>query len=288
MPVSPEEFDRQFTIVVSGAERTRGVLYFFCLVLITGIVFFFEDAFNTTGLRLRIMNGANACLGQTLAPASPVPLSNYESPCKFYYDYVRDNYQINIPKEINVPKAPAADVMDKQAETAFLEKYKAVLRDATDSLSTTVPVLNIKIDRNTGLILQNSMGVTVLFILLISLQAERKSLVTAPEMIGGDYFRAKAILDTHVFSRMSAGQIFLFSAVFLPAAMQGYRVFQDFFRDYDIVMEVYRSFGPLYLACEAGSLAAVLFLGFSCFLEARELAKMLESIEQQAGAVPDA
>ena len=282
MPGTTEDFDRQFEIVVSGAKRTRGVLYIFCLVLIIGIVFFFEDAFNTTGRHLQIMNGANACLGQKLVWASPVPLPNYKSPCKFYYDYVRDNYQINIPKEINVPNYPAPEVMDKQAEMAFSEKYKAVLRDATESLSTTVPVLNIKIDRNTGLILQNSMSVAVLFILLLSLQAERKSLVTAAEMTGGDYFRAKAILDTHVFSRISAVQIFLWSAIFVLVAMLLVRIVQS-----KIVISVYGcGWGLVYLALEAGSLALVLFVARLCFLEARALTSSLRRIEHKIGEKP--
>jgi hypothetical protein len=285
VPAATEDFDRQFTIVVSGAERTRGVLYFFFLVLIVGIVFFFEDAFNTTGRRLEIMNGANACLGKKLAPAGAVPLSGYDGAlCDFHYRYVRDHYQINIP-----PSPEAAD-MDEQAKTAFAEKYKSVLRDATDSLSTTVPILNVKIDRNTGLILQNSLGVMVLFVLLLSLRAERISLVTMREMIGGaysrqeNYFRARSVLDTHVFSRISAGQIFLFWVLFAPTAMQSYRIYQDFFVYFKTVMEVYGyGWGFVYLACEGASLALVLFVGFRCFREAKALTLSLDHIEQQVG-----
>jgi hypothetical protein len=283
MPAEAVDFDRQFTIVTSGAVRTRGVMYFFCLVLIVGIVFFFEDAFNTTGRRLEIMNGANACVGMKLAPASSVPLSGYGNNCGFHYQYVRGYYHINIPL------APESVEMDEYAKTAFLEKYKAVLRDATDSLSTTVPILNIKIDRNTGLILQNALGVMVLFVLLLSIRAERKSLATMSEMIGGayfreeNYFRGRAVLDTHVFSRISAGQIFLFSAVFAPAAFQSYRIYQDF-ASYKTVIEVYGTgWGPIYLACEGGSLALVLFVGFRCFREAKALISSLEHIEQQIG-----
>lgn len=289
MPAPAEDFDRQFSIVVSGAERTRGAMYFFCLVLIVGIVFFFEDAFNTTGRRLEIMNGANACFGGKLPPASAVPLPNYDATCGFHYQYVRSHYQINIQA------SPDTLEIDEQARMAFAEKYKAVLRDATDSLSTTVPILNIKIDRNTGLILQNSLGVTVLFILLLSLRAERRALATMREMIGGayfreqNYFRARAVLDTHVFSRISAGQVFLFSAIFAPVAMQSYRIYQDFFPFYKTVIEVYEDvLGPIYLACEGGSLALVLFAGVRCLHEARALTSSLGDIEQQIGVRPAA
>ena len=305
-----DNFDRQFQIVVSGAERTRGILYFFCLVLITGIVFFFEDAFNTTGKRMKIMNGANVCLEQKLAAAAAVPLQGFAGrDCGFHYDYVHENYQLNlgallggaglrtatnlaaVVAPLASPQAAASQkvVVSKPSGSAeddgrfaFREQYKAVLRDYTDSLSTTVPILNIKIDRNTGLILQNSLGAIVLLVLLLSLQAEQKSLGTISRLIARDQFRGRAILDIHMFSRVSAGKMFLFSAVFLPAAMQGYRIYQDFFEDIEIVIQVYGLWkGPAYLVLEAGSLGLVLYLGWRCFFEARQLAKALADIEQR-------
>lgn len=107
MPVSAEDFDRQFGLVVGGAERTRGILYFFCIVLIVNLVFFVEDAFDTPGRRLEIMNAANACLGQKLKPNSPVPAppksgsteprDDNDKNCGFYYRYVANYYHINIP-----------------------------------------------------------------------------------------------------------------------------------------------------------------------------------------------
>lgn len=329
MQIQPEDFDRQFNIVVSGAERTRGILYFFCLILIVNIVFFVEDAFNTTGHRLKIMNAVNACLSEKLEPKANVPLRGFEelpsarAICKFYYDYVTAYYLINIEGILeDIKKAATASALqaaklgapDRPAERrrqsesaptsasgpasassfvmsppltlsaqAFTEKYKVVLRDSTDSLSTNVPLLNIKIDRNTGLILQNSLGAFVMLVLLVSLQAERKSLVTIEQTIGDSYFRAKAVLDTHVFSRLSAGKIFLFSSVFAPAAMQLFRIFQDFWQAKTVVEMYGEVLGYIYLMLEAGSLAAVLFLAYRCSREARELILSLTRVEQRIG-----
>jgi hypothetical protein len=289
VPSSDENFDRQFEIVVSGAERTRGILYFFCLVLIVNMVFFFEDAFNTADRRVEIMSGANACIGANLGPDDKVPLAGYDKGackkafCRFYYDYVGDYYHIKIP----FPR-DASGTLDSFSKEAFTEKYKAVLRDATDSLSTNVPLLNIKIDRNTGLILQNSLGILVLFILALSIQAEAKALVTATEMIGtDDYFRAKAILDTHVFSRISAGRVFLFSAAFAPATMQLYRIYQDFL-EINVAIDVYGTlWGLLYLAFETGSLVLVFFVALHCFWKAKELVGCLERVEEKIGVAPE-
>jgi hypothetical protein len=278
MSVESEDFDRQFGIVVSGAERTRGVMYFFCLVLIVNIVFFFEDAFNTTGRRLEIIGAANACIGQSTAPSGAVPLQfdDKSHTCEFYYNYVSKYYGINIPVAGTIR-------LDLQSEMAFNEKYKALLKDDTESLSTNVPLLNIKIDRNAGLILQNSLGVLVLFVLMLSLEAERKSLNTIGQLIGGNYFRSKAILDTHVFSRLPAGQVFLFAAVFAPAAMQLFRIIQDF-SEYKVVIDVYGGLrGSLYLECELVSLIAVLFVAGRCFSKAKHLNSSLMLFEQQIG-----
>jgi hypothetical protein len=291
MPVSTEDFDRQFSVVVGGAERTRGILYFFCIVLIVNLVFFVEDAFDTPGRRLEIMNGANACLGQKLKPDSAVPSSRDKRStdpddgaaqnCRFYYRYVVNYYHIN------VPATPDTVEMDDLSKTAFLEKYKAVLRDATESLSTTVPFLNIKIDRNTGLILQNSLGALVLFILLLSTQAETKSVVTIGRMVSGsnfrekNHFRAQAVLDTHVFSRLAAGRHFVFVAVFAPPFMQLYKIYQDF-SDYKIVFDAYGNpWGSIYLGSEAGFLVLVSFVGWRCFAAVKRLRSSLDDIEQK-------
>jgi hypothetical protein len=277
---SKEDFDRHFGIVVSGAERTRGALYFFCLVLIVNIVFFFEDAFNTSGRRLDIMSGAVACFGIGLDQAKPVPVSGEfhkrHPDCGYYYKYVKDYYHINIQAD----NPGSADPLTKNV---LFEKYKAVLKDDTDYLSTSIPLLNIRVDRNDGLILQNLLAVIVLAVLAFSVGAERKSLITIGEIAGTDRFRIRAVLDTHVFNRATAGRAVLWLAIFLPVFTQILRLWQDLTEDRRIVLDLYGSkWGSIYLVVEPVTLLATLFVAVSCFLEISGLNRELHELERKA------
>jgi hypothetical protein len=271
------DFDRHFKIVEDGAERTRGILYFFCLVLIVNIVFFYEDAFNTAGSRLYFMSGANACLGKPLEPQEPVPLSAFTENCGYFYNYISKYYQINIPT-VNVAG------MDDQAKFAFKEKYKVLLKDDSDSNSTNVPLLNIRIDRNTGLILQNSMGVIILFVLLLSLEAEVMALVSIGKLTRDDRIKAKAVVDTHIFSRLSAGRAFLVYGVFAPALMQSFRILQDLSQARIVFMLYGTLAGSFYLLSEVVSCGMVTFVAWRCFRKAKELNSVLGSFEQNSSS----
>jgi hypothetical protein len=277
---SKEDFDRHFAIVVSGAERTRGVLYFFCLVLIVNVVFFFEDAFNTSGRRLDIMSGAVACFGSGLDQFKPVPVRGEfykrHPNCGYYYKYAKDYYHINISADD--PKST-----DELTKNVLFEKYKAVLKDDTDYLSTSIPLLNIKVDRNDGLILQNTMAVIILAVLFFSIKAERQSLLTAGTIAGTDRFRIWAILDTHVFNRATAGRAVLWCAVFLPAVMQVYRLWQDLGEDSEVVRDLYGpTWGTIYLIVEPVTLLATLFVAGSCVFQIFRLNRELHELEQKA------
>jgi hypothetical protein len=276
---SKEDFDRHFAIVVSGAERTRGVLYFFCLVLIVNVVFFFEDAFNTSGRRLDIMSGAIACFASDLDQFGPVPVDGdfYERhpDCGYYYKYVRDYYHINIP----VDDLRSTDELTKNV---LFEKYKAVLKDDTDYLSTSIPLLNIRVDRNDGLILQNTMAVIILAVLFFSIKAERQSLITTGTLAGTDRFRISAILDTHVFNRATAGRAVLWCAIFLPVVVQIYRVWQDLTEDSDVVRDLYGpTWGTIYIVVEPVTLLATLFVAVSCIFQISGLNHELHELERK-------
>ena len=271
-----QAFERHFAIIVSGSERTRGVLYFLLITIVVNFVFFFADAFDTAGLRMDIMNGANVCLAQKLGRTDKVPLSGdiytRHETCDFFYDYIHDYYMIDTS---GLPQ------LGKAAEMAFNEKYKASLRDATDDLSTTVPILNIKIDRNDGLILQNTLAAIVISILIISLMAERKSLVTAEQAAGADYFKLKAISDIHVFNRASGGRAFFIMAIFAPVFLQAYRIGQDL-QEHKVATDLYGpGWGTAYLALECVSLVVVFGIGLRCFFEARLLNDQLNRLEQR-------
>jgi hypothetical protein len=274
---SDEIFERHFKILVSGSERTRGVLYFLCLVLVVNVVFFFSDQFDTSGARMAIMNGANACLGQRSDEAAKVDLPGdfyvRNSTCKYFYDYVRNYYGIQI--------SPTS--MNQQAKDAFSEKYKAILKDWTDSYSTNVPILNIKIDRNDGLILQNTLAVIVLAILAISLASERKILQTVMQIAGTDYFRIKAIIDTHVFNRAGVGTLFLIFAVLGPFFLQINRILQDLDpREIKVAKDLFGSFwGTAYLGMEVVSLIVVGLVGLLALVQARGLNRELKDLERR-------
>lgn len=253
------DFERQFKIMVSGGERTRGILYFFCIILVGSLTFFFSDHFDTNLKRLEILDAALNCVNGSLARDALVPLPDFvadkseeEKHCGYYYGYVQRFYRISMD--------------DLQNRTTLItEKRSLVLKQYADASTLSIPVLNTRIDVNSALMFQNSVAAFILYILLLSLRAERKCLTRIESFIDGRPNRAGAILDTHVFLLPSFANTVLWLVVFLPCVALPGKLYDDFsVRDY--VMKLYGpKDGALFYWIEIGSSLVVFILSASCY-----------------------
>jgi hypothetical protein len=282
-----KNFDVNFDLVKSSGDRSRGILYFYCVIVVCSLIYYYEDKLDSPGNRYAIMSAANACIQEKLDGDKTVPLDgfvedikknetggffglNFDDPkkdrklCKFYYNYVRDNYLI-IPLDTK-----------QNPSDAFTAKYKSILQASADDDVTSVPILNIKIDRNLSLIFQNFVSIFVLLILLASLNAERRCLHAIVGLLANNRWRKRAVLNCHVFSRGIFGQawcIFLFLPVF-----QAFKIVDDFegrgfMYDQSSVLQT-----NILLFVEMLSGMVLFACALSCFLVTRKLNRKLLAI----------
>jgi hypothetical protein len=274
-------FDAHFKIVVGGAERTRGILYFFLLVLIVSLMSTVNSYFETGARRLEILNAAVACLGDARQPGDSVPLPGFDKKqekqgdCKYYYDYVENNYkiQIRIPKDMTSPTEP-----EKRSYVALDQKRASVLRLYDDGAFIAIPVVNFRLDVNFQTSLQSLMAAVVLSVLSFSLAAERKALTDIRPLVDGE-LKAKAILNSHVFLQTSTPNRAMWLFLFVPNLIALFAILSDA-KDWEAVLrDLYPGVqGILFYTFEDVAFVICLVVAFICYRRAELLRISLSEI----------
>jgi hypothetical protein len=284
-PNREDSFDLHFKIVSDGAERTRGILYFFCLVLIVSVMSTANSYLRTDERRLEILNGAVACLENGSIESEKVPLKSFDEKqgdqqyCKYYYNYITRNYDLNVrvPVDINKPTEP-----EKHSLASLREKRLDILKQYDDNAFITVPILNFKVDLNFQTSLQSLMSALIFFVLALSLSAEQRALNDIRPFVD-DRMRAKAIINSHVFLRTSALNYLIWLFLFMPTALAAFAIVDDFRVFEAVLRDLYPGRkGWFFYSFEFFAFSACFGLAVTCYWLAYSLRSSLLSIEKRS------
>jgi hypothetical protein len=206
-------------------------------------------------------------------PKDQTPLATLTRDCREYYDYVEKIYAIALLDHKTGRLFP-------EAREVLMERYKLATREAVDNLSTTVPVVGMKIDKNNFFVYGNVIMIIILYILLLSIRSEMRCLQDISPLALGNAARAKAIINSHMFSGQRQGRMaFAWIFLFFPSAMSLTRLYTDA----ETFAIPWKLLGPfwaiLLLVLEVSSLVGLFALAVVCFRCARTLDQELGSLE---------
>ncbi|MHC2318836.1 hypothetical protein ACVIHC_005882 [Bradyrhizobium diazoefficiens] len=287
-PKTSDEFKDHYALIVAGGERTRGILYFFTLLALICVITAANNYFDTAGRRLFVLNAAVACAQNFHQPSDDVPLPNLkpetdaERKCEFYYSYVEAFYRIKTGR-LWTPAPQSGQTLaqlekDQRNEqlAALLEKRTVILKQFDDNDFISVPILNFKVDGNFEVQLQSLVASLVLFVLALSISAEKKALRAASPAIV-ERWQRQIVVNSHVFLRPSRLNIVLWLFLFLPFVTEFAEAARDWDKHEDVLEKLYPGFaGKLFYAFEGFSLLICFALAVTCFVLAYQLRSALK------------
>lgn len=270
-----QDFDDQVKILTSGAERSRGIIYFLGIMTAAILAVVVEsDIFNWAEVRYQEVSKAFLCYTHGLKNKDLVPISNNDDKCQTHYEYVRNNYAIDVP-----------DGFDNQYQyfkswNALSNRYELLTRAYVESASTTLPVIGIRIDRGNVFAFSAFVFAIILYTLKLSLDGQKKCLERMGDLINTDH-RLAIVLSSHMFAAPVKGGNRIWWCLFFPFLLIGGDIFWSFWQYSKI-------FGLQFLFSTGKFYGIQLLLGgflvwcsWVCFKSAQALDNKLYNIENE-------
>jgi hypothetical protein len=260
-----DDFDSHYALIISGGERTRGILYFFTILILVCVITSANNYFDTAGRRLTALNAAVACAQNSTGADKKVPLEAFKPNtteqgfCKFYYDYVEHFYGLKTTY-LAAPSDAASKTSREEELTGLLEKRSVILKQYDDNDFISVPILNFKVDGNFEVQLQSLVAALVLSVLALSISAEIAALRAAGPS-ATKKSQAQLVLHSHVFLRPSKVNAVLWLFLFLPFITEVAEAWRDWDQHEDVLTKLYPGrAGLLFYGFEGASLLLCLVL----------------------------
>ena len=274
-------FSLYFDMVTSGAERTRGILYFFAVALVVIALGTLNGVLRTPSTRLKIVSIAASCLLNSKSRGDDLPDQKWGSnKCGYYYDYVQNFYNIFIDKPENFK---STDETSKLLYAAIVERKASLERVYDDGAYIVIPILNYKVDLNSTVFLQSFMLALLFFILRLSLIAELSALDSLTDLPISDA-QSKALVNSHVFVRTTPYNDIYWCFLFLPSIVSLWGLIDDTLAWRPLLTHyLYTDYGNLFLPTEYLCFFGSIALARSCYLLASQLRSKLRALVPQGG-----
>lgn len=275
------DFDIGLRTIVSAGERTRGIIYFLALIFAALFAVSLEyNLFDWTTARHNIISGALNCY-KSARQRQDFAMSH---DCLRYYWYVERNYKIPVMSEITCQM-----ISESNSELAITERYKKLSSVYVENTSTTIPILGVKIDVNSELILINVFMIITIFFLHRSIKGETQS-VTAIISYLATKSQANSVINSHIFARPRVYSLF-WLGLLIPALYCTYLTYSDF-KDAEIV-EFLLGFGfmpgsnTVFYAMEIVTTSILWITSVICFWSAKNLDNALYTVQTTRDGLPE-
>jgi hypothetical protein len=267
------DFGTQLRILIGGGERTRAIIYFLGLMSSALLVITVEsDLFNFAEGRYRQVAEAFSCYTHNLNDKDSVPTLDGDT-CKDHYDYVRQNYMINVPNDLK-------HYNYQETWDALAERYRLLTKEYVENASTTLPIIGIKIDKGNAFMFGMFVSIAVLGALKISIDNESVCLLNISNMLNSRN-KVTAVISCYVFARPRAKSHIFWLFLFVPVLIISGDIIYNCYAIYAHHINISGGMNYIYYGIQVVSPIVLLWVTWVCFRAACNVDRQLFELNKR-------